>query len=87
MTKEITDNRKQSRYYTLADRVTSTINTHNNLSAKLFKSISSFSSLLPDHLNTLSRLSDMITDALVVSGRSTLSRSTTELIKENNGLN
>lgn len=86
MTKEITENRKQLRYYDLADRVASTVNTHNNLSAKLFKSISSFSSLLPDHLNTLSKLSDMITDALVVSGRSALSRSTTELVQENNGL-
>lgn len=87
MTREITDTRKQARYYLLADRVASTVNTHNNLSAKLFKSISSFSSLLPDHLNTLSQLSDMITDALVVSGRSNLSKSTTELVKENNGLN
>lgn len=85
MTK-ITDERKKFRYWKLGERTADVVEAHNNLSARLFKSISNFSSLLPDNLNTLSVLSDMITDALVVSGRSSLSRATGELEKENTGL-
>lgn len=86
MPKEITKERKITRYWNLGNRAADVIETHNNLSAKLFKSISNFSSLLPDNLNNLSVLSDMITDALVVSGRSSLSKSSSELIQANNGL-
>lgn len=86
MKKEITDKRKLLRYYALGERVSSTINTHNNLSALMFKSISKFSSLLPDSLNTLSILSDMITDAIVVSGRSSLSKAPAELQTKSSGL-
>lgn len=86
MTDELTTTRKVLRYYKLGEQFNSVVTAHNDLSAKLFKSISSFSTLLPDHLNTLSVLSDMITDALVVTGKSSLSKSITELIQESNGL-
>jgi hypothetical protein len=86
MTDELTNARKVLRYYKLGERFNSVVTAHNDLSAKLFKAISSFSTLLPDHLNTLSTLSDMITDALVITGKSSLSKSITELVQESNGL-
>lgn len=86
MTKEITQERKIIRYWDLGYRTAQVVEKHNDLSVKLFKSISNFSSLLPDNLNSLSTLSDMITDALVVSGRSSLSKSSSELVQSNGGL-
>lgn len=38
-----------------------------------FNELSYFTRSLPDHLNTMSGLSDMITDALVITGKSSLS--------------
>lgn len=86
MTKEITQERKIVRYWDLGYRTAQVVEKHNDLSVKLFKSISNFSSLLPDNLNNLATLSDMITDALVVSGRSSLSKSSSELVQSNGGL-
>lgn len=86
MTKEITQERKIVRYWDLGYRTAQVVEKHNDLSVKLFKSISNFSSLLPDNLNSLATLSDMITDALVVSGRSSLSKSSSELVQSNGGL-
>lgn len=86
MTKEITKERKIVRYWDLGYRTAQVVEKHNDLSVKLFKSISNFSSLLPDNLNSLATLSDMITDALVVSGRSSLSKSSSELVQSNGGL-
>lgn len=86
MTKEITQERKIVRYWDLGYRTAQVVEKHNDLSVKLFKSISNFSSLLPDNLNNLATLSDMITDAIVVSGRSSLSKSSSELVQSNGGL-
>lgn len=72
---DITNAVKSDRFLKLHKKMTDTFTKHNDLSYSIFRIVSKFSELLPDSLNNLVRLSDMVTDALVVSGRSSLSRS------------
>lgn len=72
---DITTEEKSDRFNTLHNKMVDTFTNYNDLSYSIFRVVSKFSELLPDSLTTLIRLSDMITDALVVSGRSSLSSS------------
>lgn len=72
---DLTKQEIENRMYNIHDNIVSTFTQHNDTSYKLFETISNFSSVLPDHLNKIVKLSDNITDALVVSGRTSLSKS------------
>ena len=84
---DITNPQKDARYADLQKRVASTFTRHNDVSYSLFNAISKFSEILPGSLNNLVGLSDMITDAIVVSGRSSLSKSVFQLPIIKNTLN
>jgi hypothetical protein len=84
---DITNPQKEARYADLQKRVASTFTRHNDVSYSLFNVISKFSEILPGSLNNLVGLSDMITDAVVVSGRSSLSKSVFQLPIIKNTLN
>ena len=84
---DITNPQKETRYADLQKRVASTFTRHNDVSYSLFNVISKFSEILPGSLNNLVGLSDMITDAVVVSGRSSLSKSVFQLPIIKNTLN
>lgn len=84
---DITNPQKEARYADLQKRVASTFTRHNDVSYSLFNVISKFSEVLPGSLNNLVGLSDMITDAIVVSGRSSLSKSVFQLPIIKNTLN
>ena len=71
---DLTSERKSERFDKLHTKLTDTFTEYNDLSYSIFRVVSKFSELLPESLSTLVKLSDMITDALVVSGRSSLSR-------------
>jgi hypothetical protein len=72
---DITPEEKSDRFNILHNKMVDTFTNYNDLSYSIFRVVSKFSELLPDSLGTLVKLSDMITDALVVSGRSSLSNS------------
>lgn len=86
---DITPETKSDRFNTLHNKMVDTFTNYNDLSYSIFKVVSKFSELLPESLTTLIRLSDMITDALVVSGRSSLSSSlfSTKLISNTLNVN
>ena len=84
---DITNPQKETRYADLQKRVASTFTRHNDVSYSLFNVISKFSEILPGSINNLVGLSDMITDAVVVSGRSSLSKSVFQLPIIKNTLN
>lgn len=65
--------------YDLSTSVHTVFTRNNDSMYNLFNNISNLSTLLPSHLNNISVLSDMITDALVVTGSSSLSKSSLEL--------
>ena len=73
--RDITNEHKTERFNSLHNKIVDTFTNYNDLSYSIFRVVSKFSELLPDSLRTLIRLSDMITDAIVVSGRSSLSSS------------
>lgn len=70
---------KEKRFLTLNKNIKETFIRHNDVSYNLFNTIKEFSALLPDTINGISILSDMITDAIVVSGRSSFSKSANQL--------
>lgn len=70
---DITPEAKADRFNALHKKMVDTFTNYNDLSYSIFRVVSKFSDLLPDSLSTLIKLSDMVTDALVVSGRSSLS--------------
>lgn len=72
---DITNSDKEERLSNLQQKVVNTFTKHNDLSYTVFNLVSKFSELLPESLNSLVKLSDALTDALVVSGRSSLSKS------------
>ena len=84
---DITENTKSERYLSLHNKMTDTFKKHNDLSYSIFRVVSKFSELLPSSLNNIVKLSDMVTDALVVSGRSSLSKSLFNLKVVSNTLN
>lgn len=86
---DITDETKSDRFNTMHNKMVDTFTNYNDLSYSIFRVVSKFSELLPESLTTLVRLSDMITDALVVSGRSSLSSSlfSTKIISNNLNIN
>lgn len=86
MSRQLSKEDQTNKYYLLGTKAINSIKFHNDTSLILFNHISKLSELLPTTLNNMSRLSDMITDAIVVAGRSSLSKSTAELKHEYNGV-
>ena len=86
MSQKLTKKQRIQKHYALSQKITKTISGFNDSMYKLFYDLSFFTQKLPEHLNNLSYLSDMITDALVVTGRSSLSKTSLELntISSNN---
>ena len=75
------------RMYNTSDKVHVAFTNTNDSMYKLFDSISNFSKLIVPETQNISILSDMITDALVITGNSRLSKSSLELsIDENNNI-
>lgn len=70
---KLTANQRVQRYYKLSENINTEVKRFNDSMYLLFNELSYFTRSLPDHLNTMSGLSDMITDALVITGRSSLS--------------
>lgn len=83
---KVTDNRKLIRYYNLDLKASNVFTKHNDALQEQFNCISNFSSLLPDSLNKLAILADMITDSMTISGRTSLSKSVTQLDSEFNNV-
>lgn len=79
MSQKLTKKQRIQKHYTLSQKITSVITGFNDSMYKLFYDLSFFTQKLPEHLNSLSYLSDMITDALVITGRSSLSKTSLEL--------
>jgi hypothetical protein len=67
------------RYAKLETSVISTFSSHNTILNGYFDKISYMSTMLPTYLGQITSLADMITDALVVSGRSNLSKLASDL--------
>ena len=70
---KLTTNQRVQRYYKLSEDINTEVKRYNDSMYLLFNELSYFTRSLPDHLNTMSGLSDMITDALVITGKSSLS--------------
>lgn len=87
MSQKLTKKQRIQKHYTLSQKLTSVITGFNDSMYKLFYDLSFFTQKLPEHLNSLSYLSDMITDALVVTGKSSLSKTSLELnVVSNNNI-
>lgn len=79
MSHKLTTKQRLLKHYKLSQRVVDTVTSFNDSMYRLFYDLSFFTERLPTHLNTMSGLSDMITDALVVTGRSSLSKNSNEM--------
>lgn len=79
MSHKLTTKQRLLKHYKLSQRVVETVTSFNDSMYRLFYDLSFFTERLPTHLNTMSGLSDMITDALVVTGRSSLSKNSNEM--------
>lgn len=88
MSQKLTKKQRIQKHYTLSQKLTKVITGFNDSMYKLFYDLSFFTQKLPEQLNSLSYLSDMITDALVVTGKSSLSKTSLELnvVSNNNVL-
>lgn len=84
---DITKEDVENRVNKIHDSIVDTFTRHNNASYSIFNTISKFSELLPESLNKIVKLSDQITDALVVSGRTSLSKSILNLTINSSTLN
>lgn len=76
---KLTTGQRIQRYYKLSDNINAEVRRYNDSMYSLFNELSYFTRSLPDHLNTMSGLSDMITDALVITGKSSLSVNGSEM--------
>lgn len=79
MSHKLTTKQRLLKHYKISRRVTKVITSFNDSMYKLFYDLSFLTERLPTHLNTMSNLSDMITDALVITGRSSLSKNGVEM--------
>src|SRR5574344_42169 len=79
MSHKLTTKQRLLKHYKTSRKVTEIITSFNDSMYRLFYDLSFLTERLPTHLNTMSQLSDMITDALVVTGRSSLSKNGIEM--------
>ena len=79
MSHKLTTKQRLLKHYKTSRKVTEIITSFNDSMYRLFYDLSFLTERLPTHLNTMSQLSDMITDALVVTGRSSLSKNGVEM--------
>lgn len=79
MSHKLTTKQRLSKHYKTSRDITGVITSFNDSMYRLFYDLSFFTERLPAHLNSMSNLSDMITDALVITGRSSLSKNGVEM--------
>lgn len=79
MSHKLTTKQRLLRHYKTSKDAHDVFTRFNDSMYRLFYDLSFFTEKLPTHLNTMSGLSDMITDALVITGRSSLSRNGVEM--------
>ena len=79
MSHKLTTKQRLLKHYKTSREITGVITSYNDSMYRLYYDLSFFTERLPAHLNTMSGLSDMITDALVITGRSSLSRNGVEM--------
>ena len=76
---KLTTNQRLARYYKVGEDINTQITKFNSNMYLMFDELSNFTANLPTHLNMMSGLADMITDALVITGRSSLSSYISEM--------
>ena len=79
MSHKLTTKQRLLRHYKTGQDFHDVVTNFNDSMYRLFYDLSFFTEKLPMHLNVMSGLSDMITDALVVTGRSSLSKNGVEM--------